>query len=207
MRTSTSRAVDVVEQLRTLVRGDGADLRLVTVDDRANIIELALQLGDANCADCVLPPERLHEVLAASLAQRGVTSHRLVLHDPRRHRHVVHRRASPGARSRPHSSKCQTATRARCGLARRPYGRLPRGRAVAVLGLGRRRVDEVAQLGRRARCVRGDGPRASPATKGRRRIDAYQQFIEGVDAAIVGLGNCGSCTSWTIKDAIAAVTL
>ena len=43
--------------------------------------------------------------------------------------------------------------------------------------------------------------------EGAQADDAYQQFIEGVDAAIVGLGNCGSCTSWTIKDAIAAMTL
>jgi len=29
-------------------------------------------------------------------------------------------------------------------------------------------------------------------------------FFDGVDTAIVGLGNCGSCTSWTIHDALAA---
>jgi hypothetical protein len=29
-------------------------------------------------------------------------------------------------------------------------------------------------------------------------------FVEGIDLAIVGMGNCGSCTQWTIKDAITA---
>jgi hypothetical protein len=33
---------------------------------------------------------------------------------------------------------------------------------------------------------------------------AYAAMLTTVDAAIVGLGNCGSCTSWTIKDATQA---
>lgn len=31
-----------------------------------------------------------------------------------------------------------------------------------------------------------------------------KQFLSSVDAAFVGLGNCGSCTGWTIHDALAA---
>jgi hypothetical protein len=32
----------------------------------------------------------------------------------------------------------------------------------------------------------------------------YQRFLSDVEIAIVGLGNCGSCTSWTVKDATEA---
>ncbi len=32
----------------------------------------------------------------------------------------------------------------------------------------------------------------------------YKEFLETIDIAIVGLANCGSCTGWTIRDAIAA---
>ncbi|MEI7546494.1 MAG: hypothetical protein WCK21_00335 [Actinomycetota bacterium] len=34
--------------------------------------------------------------------------------------------------------------------------------------------------------------------------DDLGDFYDSVDVAIVGLGNCGSCTQWTILDAIAA---
>ena len=32
----------------------------------------------------------------------------------------------------------------------------------------------------------------------------YEQFLSEIQVAIVGLGNCGSCTSWTVKDATQA---
>lgn len=30
-----------------------------------------------------------------------------------------------------------------------------------------------------------------------------EEFIKSIDIAVVGLGNCGSCTGWTIRDALA----
>ena len=30
------------------------------------------------------------------------------------------------------------------------------------------------------------------------------EFLDAIDIAVVGLGNCGSCTGWTIRDALAA---
>ena len=32
----------------------------------------------------------------------------------------------------------------------------------------------------------------------------YKAFIESIDVAVVGLANCGSCTGWTVRDAITA---
>jgi hypothetical protein len=37
------------------------------------------------------------------------------------------------------------------------------------------------------------------------RMDAeFQAFLKTIDIAVVGLANCGSCTGWTIRDAITA---
>lgn len=30
------------------------------------------------------------------------------------------------------------------------------------------------------------------------------EFLSSIDIAVIGLGNCGSCTGWTIRDALAA---
>ena len=32
----------------------------------------------------------------------------------------------------------------------------------------------------------------------------YKAFLESIDIAVVGLANCGSCTGWTVRDAITA---
>lgn len=38
--------------------------------------------------------------------------------------------------------------------------------------------------------------------EGERMNADYQQFLKTIDVAVVGLANCGSCTGWTIRDAI-----
>ena len=40
--------------------------------------------------------------------------------------------------------------------------------------------------------------------EGERMAKELEQFIGSVDAVISGLGNCGSCTGWTIHDALSA---
>ncbi|MBY8862870.1 hypothetical protein K7711_40815 [Nocardia sp. CA2R105] len=40
---------------------------------------------------------------------------------------------------------------------------------------------------------------------GRDQDASYAEFLASVDAAVSGLANCGSCTSWTVKDAVAAL--
>ena len=32
----------------------------------------------------------------------------------------------------------------------------------------------------------------------------YKEFLDSIDVAVIGLANCGSCTGWTIRDAITA---
>lgn len=40
--------------------------------------------------------------------------------------------------------------------------------------------------------------------EGERMEREYKEFLASIDVAIVGLANCGSCTGWTIRDAITA---
>jgi hypothetical protein len=41
--------------------------------------------------------------------------------------------------------------------------------------------------------------------EGERCEREYLAFLESIDIAVVGLANCGSCTGWTVRDAITAV--
>src|SRR5262249_17754055 len=40
--------------------------------------------------------------------------------------------------------------------------------------------------------------------EGEEQNRSLQQWLKTIDIAVVGLANCGSCTGWTIRDAIAA---
>jgi hypothetical protein len=40
--------------------------------------------------------------------------------------------------------------------------------------------------------------------EGERMEREYQQFLASIDVAVIGLANCGSCTGWTVRDAITA---
>lgn len=40
--------------------------------------------------------------------------------------------------------------------------------------------------------------------EGEQQISTLQEWLKTIDVAVVGLANCGSCTGWTIRDAIAA---
>jgi hypothetical protein len=40
--------------------------------------------------------------------------------------------------------------------------------------------------------------------EGERCAREYAAFLDSIDIAVVGLANCGSCTGWTVRDAITA---
>jgi hypothetical protein len=40
--------------------------------------------------------------------------------------------------------------------------------------------------------------------EGERCEREYKAFLDSIDVAVVGLANCGSCTGWTVRDAITA---
>lgn len=40
--------------------------------------------------------------------------------------------------------------------------------------------------------------------EGDRVAKSLEEFLNSIDIVVVGLGNCGSCTGWTIRDALSA---
>jgi len=65
--------------------------------------------------------------------------------------------------------------------------------------------DEWAQLARANGAeVRFWRARGRTGDEGDAMLKELDAFIAGLDIAVVGLANCGSCTSWTIHDALRA---
>ncbi|GIX31942.1 MAG: hypothetical protein KatS3mg124_2414 [Porticoccaceae bacterium] len=60
---------------------------------------------------------------------------------------------------------------------------------------------ELVAAGARVRRWRSHQGRTGEA--GARIAQELEAFIDEIDVAVVGLGNCGSCTGWTIRDALA----
>ena len=79
-----TQAVDeAVQELDAMVRADGARLALVAADPAAARVEVALDLSQVDCLECVLPSEFLEQMLTDALAQRIRGDFELVLRDPR----------------------------------------------------------------------------------------------------------------------------
>jgi Fe-S cluster biogenesis protein NfuA len=60
-----------LDEVRSLVRADGGDLVLVSVDDDAATVRLALELTDAHCIECVMPRDFLEQI-ALDVVRRQV---------------------------------------------------------------------------------------------------------------------------------------
>ena len=75
-----------LEDARSLVRSDGADLLLVEADAKAARIVLRLDVSDASCATgtCVMPGEMLEPLVFEALARHLPGEFELQLLDPRR---------------------------------------------------------------------------------------------------------------------------
>jgi hypothetical protein len=64
-----------------------------------------------------------------------------------------------------------------------------------------------------AEALRADGAEPviwrAPVGKGDKEMieggEEFAEFLDGIDVAIMGLGNCGSCTLWAVHDAVSAL--
>ena len=74
---------EAVEEMAELLRLDGADLVLVAADPAADRVEVRLEIEDASCVDCILPPDHLRTVIHDAVAKRVASEFELVIHDPR----------------------------------------------------------------------------------------------------------------------------
>ncbi len=72
-----------IEPLRALVAADGADLRIESIDDATDTVQLRLILPDASCRDCVLPGEVLAGIAFERLSRTRPGLRAVVVLDPR----------------------------------------------------------------------------------------------------------------------------
>jgi len=63
-------------------------------------------------------------------------------------------------------------------------------------------ADEFRKAGATVKFWRSNQGRTG--AEGDRMAKELDEFLNSIDVAVVGLGNCGSCTGWTIRDALAA---
>lgn len=71
-----------VDELRALLRPDGADLQIV--DTGPDRVHLALDLANVECSECVLPPDLLDQMIREGLRRRVGPELDVVFDDPRR---------------------------------------------------------------------------------------------------------------------------
>ena len=72
-----------VEEMAELLRLDGGDLQLVAVDTGMDRVEVRLDIEDASCVECILPPEHLRTVISDAIGKRVHSEFELIVHDPR----------------------------------------------------------------------------------------------------------------------------
>ena len=73
-----------VDEVRALVRGDGADLVVVGLDAGRRQVRLRLDLSAVGCIECVLAPDLLEELIRDSLRRRVGADLDVIVDDPRR---------------------------------------------------------------------------------------------------------------------------
>ncbi len=195
-----------VAGLSAMFEGDGAALRLTAVDEDGGAVGLSLHLDDVSCADCVLPPDRLRDVVEATLRREVPGVSRIALHDPR---------AAPAPPPGPAAAAAELTVLDPTGEV--PAGDPDPGPEAGPLA-GRRvgfRVDvlwpawdvtveewtrELEAAG--AVVTRWRRQQGLKGAEGERAQAEYEAFVGGVDVLVSGLGNCGSCTSWSVLDGL-----
>lgn len=198
-------------EMSAIASASGVTVELDAADEELRTISLAVDLESADCADCVLPPDRLAALITGNL-QRALGIDVLVTVDDARTGGIVAGSATSSGRSILVLDPCGVVPSVAQGdHVHRPTIESLAGRRVAF------RVDVLWRswdwtVEEWQRCLSGRGTTSASWRRaqgeagetGRRSHARYEQFLAGADAAVVGLGNCGSCTAWTIKDALTA---
>ncbi|EIV94693.1 hypothetical protein [Frankia sp. QA3] len=210
-RASVARTV---AELAAMLGSEGGTLTLGAVDERTGTVDLSFNLDDADCGDnCALPPDQLRQVVEARLrsALPGLTVVRI--DDSRQPVPAGDGGVAPAG---PALSSITVLD---------PTGGVVPGDADPGPDLGSLRgrrigvrvdvlwqawdqtVDEwIAELERAGAVVttwrRAQGLKGA---EGERKQAEYDAFVGGVDAVVSGLANCGSCTSWSVRDGLNAL--
>lgn len=195
-----------LDEVAALLRADGATLRCRAVDEGRAHVELAVDFDDVECEDCVLPPDRLVEMVTSALSSRAGRPVAVDLDDPR------------AARVEPAGPVGTIVVLDPTGVAPDlgdpdpgPDAGPLHGKTVAIRHdilwasfdwtveewtSALERAGATVRTWRRVQGLVGaDYDRAQAE---------YEAMLAGADVAISGLANCGSCTSWSVRDALTA---
>jgi Fe-S cluster biogenesis protein NfuA len=72
-----------VNDVRALVRPDGADFELVSIDQAAGHVHLKLVLEGANCEECVMPVALLQQIAQDVMSRQMPGIRSVTIDDPR----------------------------------------------------------------------------------------------------------------------------
>src|SRR3954454_11789327 len=210
------RVARALDEMSGAMKADGVALHLTKVDAPNQLVEMELDLSAADCAECVLPPEVVSAMVEAGLKQRVPGNYRIEVLDPRRPELAPDRTNNTSADQQEQAHRLMIVDPA----AETAVGDVDPGPDVGELAgkhVGVRVdvlwrswdwvVDEWTALLEQQGAIVTTWRRAQglAGSAGQDHRDSYTRFLSTVDVAIVGLANCGSCTSWTIKDAVAAL--
>ena len=210
-----SVTIDTASEICRQFSQEGLRLEVERVDNDAGEIEVRLELDDVECADCVMPTDYLEKLISTSLEKRSQRQYSVKISDPRRAEGSNRPR---GPDTSPNSTNMQTVldptARGRGGDPDPgpPAGAI-KGKTVLfrVDPLWRSwdwTVDEWSQAFRElgaARVVTWRRWQGVPGESGAQEQAEYEALIESADIVVSGLGNCGSCSAWTVRDALTAL--
>jgi hypothetical protein len=197
---------DVIANVCRQFTQDGMSFELLSVDDASGTVEIGLGFTDVDCLDCVLPAEHLERLIATSLHTRTNRGYEVRLHDPR----VAAAKETPDTGEPAFITVLDPTALGRTGDPNPgPDAGSLAGKQVLI------RVDALwrawdwtveewtALLGKAGASVltwrRWQG---LPGDEGRRKQAEYTALVKSSDVVISGLGNCGSCSAWTVRDAL-----
>lgn len=208
---------DLLEDVCRQFTQQGMALDVLRLDDVAGEVDLKLRLTDVECVDCVMPTEYLERLIAASLRKRSDRDFVVSLHDERAQARESGAGAETAAAAAASSGTIlvldPTATGRASSTDPGPDAGDLRGKTVlfrtdvlwrswdwVVDEWSKRLKDAEVTVLTWSRCqgIQGD--------EGRRVQREYEALISSADLLVSGLANCGSCTSWTIRDAMSGLT-
>jgi hypothetical protein len=209
--TNTQILLGAVGELGELLIADGATLRVISLDESAPSVELAIDFAGVDCEECVLPPDRLHDTVTAVISRNAGLPVAVVLHDPRRTQ-AESAAGSPGSAQWVEvldpSGVAPDVGAPNPGPDAGPL----RGKTVAIRhDILWRSFDWTVEEWTASLEAAGATVLAWRRVQGLVGADyeqaqsEYEAMLARADVAISGLANCGSCTSWSVRDALTAV--
>jgi hypothetical protein len=214
MATTTDAAVllSAVDELAELLSADGATLRVLSLDENAPYVELAVDFAGVECEECVLPPDRLHDTVTAVISRHAGRPVTVVLHDPRRGESAVTTISSADHQWLEILDPSGVAPDFGIPDPGPAAGSL-KGKTVAI------RHDvlwhsfdwtveewEAGLVAAGATVLKWKRVQGQVGADYERAQAEYEAMLAKADIAFSGLGNCGSCTSWSVRDALTAAS-